>query len=261
MKPFIIASVLFLATSFYAKAQTPGDSLDLADSDVDTVIIRDEPVVYTKSLVIEDVKTVKLYLSGYTSAFTTLDYYAPCEQCEDFLKQYKASVTSKRSYSYGLELAYIPQQKVLFALGADYSVIKEKFDYSSNGVSYTSNNSTNFIDARLTGGYWLGRNKKHVSLLVNAGVVYHRLIGAEGFINSFRDTNNVVVTIGDAEKLNSNQYSVTFSMKAILRPDKRIKVFIEPYYMGNIFSVTKEYYPYAQYYNRLGARLGMMFSI
>jgi hypothetical protein len=261
VKQFIIASLVFWTTTFYVKAQTPQDSLDLADSEVDTVIVKAEPIIYTKSLVIEDVKTVPFYLSGYASTFTTLDYYTPCEQCEDFLKQYKASVTSKMSFSYGMELTYIPKKKVLLALGADYSVIKEKFDFTSNGIHYTNNNSTGYFDARITGGYWFRRNKKNISLLLNAGLVYHKLLRTEGVINSFRDTSNVVVNINDAGKFNRNQYSFTVSVKTILRPDKRIKVFIEPYYMGNILSVTKDYYPYAQYYNRLGVRLGFMFSI
>ncbi|HSZ72682.1 MAG TPA: hypothetical protein VK750_08390 [Cytophagaceae bacterium] len=251
--------LIFFLIPFYPKAQTP-EGIDSATTEVDTVIIKEEPVVFTKSLVIEHVKTVKVYLSGYASAFTTLNYYSPCAKCEDFLNQYQSSIASKMSYSYGLELTYAPR-KISLGLAADYSVIKEKLDYTSpNGTEFIHTNSTRFLDIKATAGYWFRRNKRNVSFLLNGGLVYNLLLNAEGVLNSYTDTNHVV-SITDAGKLNRNQFSATLGVKTILRPAQRIKVFVEPYYMGNILSITKDYYPYAQYYNRFGMRLGIIFSL
>jgi hypothetical protein len=260
VRRFLSIGLFLFTLSCNSQAQVLIDSLEAENIEVDTVIIKEDPLIYTKTLVIEQVKTVKLYASAYAGVFTTVNYYSPCENCEAFLKQYRSSIRSRNSYSYGLELAYVPK-KIIWSIGAAYSVIKEEFDYTSpNGAHFSANNSLSHLEIKATTGYWLRRGKKNISFLLHGGIVYSRLIQSEGLLNSYTDAENVV-SINDAGKLRPNQYNLTLGIKTILLPARRIKVFIEPYYQGSLLNTTKDYFPYSQYYNLFGMKAGVMFSL
>ena len=256
MKNFIITGFLFFATALYAVAQVPVED----ETEVDTVVINESPVVYSRPLIIQDVKTVKFYLSTFGIVFANTNYYHPCESCKEFLAAYKSSVKSKINYGGGIELTYVPR-KILLSVAIDFSVIREKFDYTNaSGIEYKSDNSYTYADVRFLTGYWIRRDKKNFSLIFNGGIAYSNLLNAKGYINDFTDSSRVI-SIASSGKLRTSQANMTVGTKIIFIPHKRLKLSIEPYYMGNIFNITKVYYPYVQFWNRFGIRTGFIFSL
>jgi hypothetical protein len=241
-------------TSVYA--QTP----IIVNDPTDTVFVQGSPVVQNKSLILNEEKTVRFYLNGYANVFSNSSYYEPCAECVEFLNAYKSALTPQASYGAGISLLYAPKNWVL-ETGLDYALIKEKFDFTNSlGIVYHSDNMTSYADIKLTGGYWFWRSKKTFSVVFQGGLVYNRLLGASGLVNDYYDTDNVL-ELSSSGKLRDNQLSGMVSGKFILLPQSRLKLTLEPYYMGSLANVTHHQYPYLELYNRLGLKAGVIFSL
>src|SRR6478735_2415688 len=255
-----LLSLIFCFCCVSIQAQTIPSVIIDEEEEVDTVYMIEEPLVVEKSLVIHSEKTVKFYLSGYAAAFSNFNYYIPCEGYEERLTQYKATIDPSMNYSAGITLSYSPN-KIIFSGGLDYSAIREKFEYTDNdGIAYSSNNQFNYLDLSLTAGYWMGRENNRTSLIVSGGASYNHLLSQQGMIYDAKNKGSVI-DVASSEKLRPGQYSLTVSCKLIFKPQSRMKYNIEPYYMGSIATITQDKYPYLQYYNRVGIRFGIMFSI
>lgn len=67
--------------------------------------------------------------------------------------------------------------------------------------------------------------------------------------------------ISSSDKLRTQQVSGTLSARFLFLTQNRLKISLEPYYMGSLLNVTQKYYPYAELYNRVGIKGGILFSL
>ena len=260
MKLSVISFFFFLACGFSVQAQTPASIISEEEEEIDTIYFEEEPVVFQQKLVIHSEKQVKFYLSGYASSFANYNYYIPCEGWESRLEQYKTTINPSLNYGAGITLSYAPHKFVVSG-GLDYSAIREAFSYTDeNGTSFQSKNHFNYLDLSLTAGYWMGRDNKRASMLFSGGATYNYLLSQSGEILDVKNIGSVI-NVADSEKLRASQYSLTASCKIIFSPQHRVKYTLEPYYMASIATITQNKYPYLQYYNRLGLRVGIIFSL
>jgi hypothetical protein len=260
MKLHLILFVIFSACCFSLQAQTPATSLVEEEEEVDTIYYEEEPVIFQQKLIVHSEKQVKFYLSGYASLFANHNYYIPCDGWESRVDQYKTTIDPSLNYGAGITLSYAPH-KIILSGGLDYSVIREVFHYTDEeNYSFESHNHFNYIDLSLTAGYWMGRDNKIASMIFSGGATYNYLLSQSGLIFDVKNAGSVI-DVSDSEKLRTHQYSLTASCKFILSPQHRIKYTLEPYYMGSIATITQDKYPYLQYYNRMGLRFGVIFSM
>ncbi len=232
----------------------------LAQVGTDTVVVKEDPLVYNVPLEVEDAQTAKFYLNGNVSVFNNYNGYKPCEGCDEFLEDYKSYVTPELNYSAGLSLLYAPKNWVLEA-GVEYTQMTQKFSFT-NGLDSTfeSDNKQSYLDIKVTGGYWFLRDNKICSIILKGGLTYNRLLSASGLVNDFYNDNNVL-ELSSSGKLRDDQLSGMVAGMFIFLPQNRVKLSLEPYYMGSLSNITQKNYPYLELYNRLGVKAGVIFSL
>lgn len=265
MRIIVFVSLFFISFFSTVRAQTP-DSLD-EQEEYDTIVVEEDPVIITEPLVLTHVEVAKLYLSVYGSLFYASNTYKPCPcgEWDVYTTAYQDLVKPQLSYSVTGELTYAPK-RLLAGIALEYTVFREKFEFTdSMAVSYVSNNRYSYLDIRLNGGYWLRRHKKNYSVIATVGGIYSRALQSSGqtvdYTGYYSFDFDRVTDVSSLSPLQENQWSVTAGLKFILFPGKRLKATLEPYYTKNLFNVVKDQYPYAQYRELYGIRLGVMYSL
>lgn len=265
MRILVVISLFFVFVFSTVRAQTT-DSLS-EHEEYDTIVVEEDPVIITEPLVLTHVEVAKFYLSVYGSLFYASSTYKPCScgEWDDYTVAYQDLVKPQLSYSVTAELTYAPKS-LLAGVALEYTVFREKFEFTdSSAIAYESNNRYSYLDLRLNAGYWLRRHKKNYSLIATVGGIYSRALQAKGqtvdYTGYYTFEFDRVTNASTLSPLRENQFSITAGLKFVLFPGKRLKATVEPYYTKNLFNVVKDQYPYEEYRDLLGLRLGVMYSL
>jgi hypothetical protein len=220
----------------------------------DTVIIQKVPVVVRKVLYIEEeVKPSNKYIEVFASSFENTNYYKVCEDCKEYLTRLKETTKPTLGYSAGANFIFM--KKHLFAsTGASYTTVRETFNYPGTTKSI---NDFNYLDVNLTGGYRIKKNG--LSVIMSGGPVMSYLLSLKGNTISEADTISMV-DLTSQHQFRKTSYSLALGIKFVYELSYKLSFFVEPFYRGNITSITQKKELYVVQRNFMGGKLGFVYA-
>jgi hypothetical protein len=245
-------SILFPVSALYS--QTDTEEKNVPSESADTVIIRKTPVVIRKLLYIEEeVKPSTRFIEVFGSVSNNFNYYRVCKDCQTYLVKLKEATKPTFSYSGGANFIFM--NKHLFTnLGVAYTNAREVFNYP--GIKKSINNF-NYLDLNISGGYRI--KSKGLSVVIAGGGIVSQLLSLKG--NTISETDTIsMVDIKSQQQFKKTSYGLTFSLKFIYEISYTLSVVVEPYYRGDITSITRRDELYVQQRNFVGGKIGLLYG-
>jgi hypothetical protein len=239
----------FLFIIFYS----PSTSFGQTGSDT-IIIIQKPPVVVRKLLYIEEeVKPSHKFIEFFVNPFDNFNYYDVCKDCQKYLVKLKE--VTKPTFGYSAGTNFIFMKKHLFTgLGVTYTNVRETFNYP--GIN-KSTNSFKYLDLQISGGYRM--NSKRLSVVITGGGIISSMLSLKGKTISEDDTISCV-DIKSQQQFKKTSYSLTLSLKVIYELGYKVSIVVEPFYRGNISSLTKREELYIVQRNFFGSKVGLMYA-
>jgi hypothetical protein len=254
---FIIPFLTFTYT--ISKSQV-NDTLTVEEEIVDTVIIKKEPFIIKRTVILDEKDNNSINNSGLDIFFNSgiyNNYYSSCEICKPYVDRVKSSSHPILSYGGGLGYSYF-KKKFYGTVGINFNNYRERFIYSdSSGKSYNLVNSLGYIGLNLGGGIKaFSKNKIQVFITSEAGIV--RLSSSKGSVVSISGKPEVI-SMKEAGIYNKYLYNILAGVRVNYAITDYLKIWITPYFQGDLWTVTKISHPYLQQKEVLGGRLGMFY--
>lgn len=257
---YFLGFILFFLSNL-GKGQTI-DSIEVEEEIIDTVIIKKGQVVIKQTYYLED--TIKKsrkpkVIETFINSGSYSNYYSTCTYCASYTDKIKASTTPVLSYGIGINTS-IFLKRFVFLLGVNYNSYRERFKYTDSfNVSYNNINSLNYLGINVGGGVNLLTAKK-VSLQVisEAGIV--RLLTSRG---------KTISPVGNGEVINNNSstfyskynYILMGGIKVYYKITSEISCWLQPYFQGDLWTVTNSTHPFLQQKAFMGSRLGVAYIL
>jgi hypothetical protein len=249
---YVLYFIFFSFSGLFGQTNPSNDNLPLESND--TVIILKTPVVVRKVLYIEEeVKLSTFFVEVFASPFQNFNYYNVCENCKPYLVKLKETTKPTLGYSAGANLMYM-NKHLYSSVGVAHTNVREIFNYP--GLSKSINNF-NYLDINLSGGYRM--KSKRLSVIITGGGIMSQLLSLKGNTISEADTNSMV-DIRSQNQFRKTSYSFTLSLKLIYELSYKFSILAEPFYRGDITSITQRKELYAEQRNFLGTKLGVVYA-
>jgi len=250
--------ITFLLVFFWAIINSYGQDTIPSNQTIrkiDTIIIYKDPVVITKSIVVEEVPIAKssIWIEGYGAINYYFSHYSVCSNCTDYYNQVKNSTKVLPGVSTGLSL-YYNKGNMLGIIGISYSHYREKFTYTN--ASHI--NSFNYLETMAGIGYLMKKNK--FSCAATASFSLANMTSYQGQTYS-PDSANEVVSLGTARKYNSKVPGFMGSIKFMYNVSEKIKLSLEPYYRFDLNSIIYKKSQFTIQRNIFALKAGLLVSL
>jgi hypothetical protein len=244
--------ISFPVACLFGQTDQPEKNTPLESSD--TIIIKKSPVIVRKVLYIEEeVKPSDKFVEVFVNPFGNFNYYDVCEDCKNYLTKLKEVTKPTLGYSIGAN--YIYMKKHFFSgAGIAYTNVREIFNYPGATKSI---NSFQYLDLNLSGGYRIKFNR--LSVVITGGGIMSHMLSLKGNAISEADTISMV-DIKSQRQFRKNSYALSFSIKFIYELSYKLSILAEPFYRGDITSITQKSELYVEQRNFLGSKLGVLYA-
>jgi hypothetical protein len=256
---FFTATLFFIFLYSISKSQV-NDTLSSEEEIIDTIIVKKEPVVIKQVFVVKRETDINNGhgLDIFLNPSTYSNYYSVCEICIPYADRVKNSSHPVLSYGGGLGYA-VYRKKFYWGLGINYNNYRESFIYTdSSGKSYGLINSLSYAGFNVGGGFRIFSIKNKFQLFINAeaGIVKH--IASKGsLINALGKPE--VIPIKDADIYNKYNHHILGGLRFNYSITSYLKIWVNPYFQGDLGSVTKTSHLYLQQKKVFGTRLGVFY--
>jgi hypothetical protein len=241
-----------------ALAQSPADSLQEQEEEIDTVRVK-KKVFVSKTVYAPPLKKENIFfISAYVGAYTDKSYYNVCESCKSYFDSVQAATSFALSYTYGLQIAYSPKKWYL-ALGASSAHYRSRFNFTDSiGQAYNTINALNSIDFNFAGGYWFRKEKQGLSYMALGGLSYALLNSVSGSTLS-RENSGRVVDLKDEIAFSPTQISINATLRLLYPLFSKVKAFGDLFYAYDVKTIIKANNEFVQQRNMYGLKLGLMY--
>jgi hypothetical protein len=257
--PLVVIVAISLPFGIYGQTILP-DSTTSEEEIVDTLFVKKDPFIIRKTISYHGKKS-KIVKNNNIEFFVNGDlysnYYANCPECASFLKIEKNS--HKPILSWGGGIAYSYSKKWFYiSTAVNFSCFREKFRYTDSlKNSYNNNNTVNYLGINLGIGLRLIQKKK-IELFFIPEIGYVRLLSTQG--KSFLSATDMsVVELSSIHRYSDYGCLVVVGIKFNYQLTERLKLFVEPYYQGDLTSITKYDQPFLAQKIVIGSRVGIIY--
>jgi len=256
MRFTFLFTIFFIFLTSICNAQIISDTLEDVE-EVDTVVIYKEPVIIKKEIYISSPqKSFSKYINVFIASMYNFNYFKVCTSCAGFKDNMNNATSQRLNYSFGAGL-YFNKRKLLYSLGITYTIMKEHFNPIRSGDSISTINKFQYLDLDFSLGYKLHRNK--MMYVISVGGIASYLLNTNG--KTFSETiDSSVVNLKSVTRFRSVSFSAMVGIKFIYKLNERVNMYTEPFYRGNILSITRPNSIYVQYRNLAGLRFGLFYS-
>ena len=258
---FLLVLIVAISLPFGIYGQTIiPDSTSSNEEIVDTLFVRKDPFIIRKTVSylagknkIVKKNSIEFFVNGDLYS----NYYAICTECASFLKIVKSSHQPVLSWGGGIAYSYSKKWFYL-STAINFSNFREKFSYTDSlKNSYNTNNTVNYLGINLGLGLRLIQKKK-VDLFFIPEIGYVRLLSTQG--KSFLSATNLsVVDLSSLHRYSNYGYAIVIGIKLNYQLTEKVKLFLEPYYQGDLRSITKSDQPFLAQKIVIGSRIGIVY--
>jgi hypothetical protein len=229
---------------------------------IDTVIVKKGQVVITQTYYLEDtIKRTgfKTGLNVFLNSGSYSNYYSTCTNCASYTDKIKKATHPLFSYGAGIDLWFM-RKWLIFNVGFNYNTYRERFNYTdSSNVNYHNLNSFSYIGVNAGAGVQLVKTKKiNLYILSEGGIT--RLIKSTGKTIA-PTTKEEVINNSSSNFYSKYNYIVLGGIRVSYSINSVLKCWIQPYFQGDLWSVTNSSHPYLQQKGFIGMRLGLFFQL
>jgi hypothetical protein len=218
----------------------------------DTVYIYKEPLIIKKT-VVWDPKVKRRWMADvFINTSYVFNSYTYCSCNPIFNPVYKGAMSNSLTYGAGINLSRKFNKFVLTA-SIQYLSIRNKLSYKDT----ISNDSYNYINTGLLGGYQIG--KKKFTFIPAAGVVLTTLLGGSGKTIAAGDLNWQGLNI--SQQYYKTTIDLTLRLKLQYKLSEHTAFFMEPYVLHDMQNITKNVAPFGLQRTITGINMGITFFL